>query len=138
MPRGTRRPITFGQRSTLSKVGRMVLTFISTKFASVLVICINTLMFCLLRRIPLNINPTSFFWSLIKHNISILCFFIIICRDTRIDDIMLNMRLNEWDFRPPLCTYLAELCHENLLSKGRYMKWHCPSRKKFDIRTLTD
>ena len=45
MPLGTRRPITFGYRLTRDKVGRMVLTFISTKFASVLVICIDTPMF---------------------------------------------------------------------------------------------
>ena len=34
-----------------------------------------------------------------------LVFFIIICRDTRIDAKMLNVKWNEWGFRPPLCTY---------------------------------
>ena len=64
MPLGTRRPIPTGYRSTVSKVGRMVLTFISTKFASVLLICIDTPMFVSFgpgfRRIPLNVNLTSF------------------------------------------------------------------------------
>ena len=82
MPLGTRRPITFGYRSTLSKVGRIGLTFISTKFASVLVICIDTPMFvCSGAYHYMLTTPRSS-----SHLLNIICFFFIICRDTRIDD----------------------------------------------------
>ena len=90
MPLGKRGSITFGYRSTLSKTGRTVLTFINTKFASVLVICIDTPMIICFSAYHLMLTPPR---SLIKYNICIyLVFFILICRDTRIDDKMLNMK----------------------------------------------
>ena len=73
--------ITFGYRSTLSKTGRTVLTFISTKFASVLVICIDTLMIICFSAYHQMLTPPR---SLNKYNICIyLVFFIKICRDTK-------------------------------------------------------
>ena len=51
--------------------------------------------------------------------IYVSCVFIIICRDTRIDVIILNMKLNEWGFRPPSCTYRL-----NCVRRTSWVKWN--------------